>query len=126
VAQSPPRTGSAGRLIVFQRAGTAAGKEMLMTTSAPRIRKLRLVATAAAAAGFGGAILATATAAPAPTPTFTAEKCYGVAKAGANDCGSTGNNSCAGTARVNSDPKAWIYVPAGVCNKIVGASLMPR
>jgi uncharacterized membrane protein len=91
-----------------------------------KMHHIRLLASAAVAAGFGGAVLATASAAPAPTPTFTAEKCYGIAKAGANDCGSTGNNSCAGTARVNSDPKAWIYVPAGVCNKIVGASLMAR
>jgi uncharacterized membrane protein len=86
----------------------------------------RLLASAAVIAGFGGAILATAAAAPAPQPTFAAEKCYGIAKAGANDCGSAGNNSCAGTARVASDTKAWIYVPTGVCNKIVNASLMPR
>src|SRR5262249_57311277 len=38
---------------------------------------------------------------PAPAPTFKAEKCYGLAKAGKNDCASTGNNSCAGTSKVN-------------------------
>ena len=97
-----------------------------MTASAKKLLNVRLLTSAAVIAGFGGAILATASAAPAPMPTFSAEKCYGISKAGANDCGSTGNNSCAGTARVNSDPKAWIFVPAGVCNKIVGASLMPR
>jgi uncharacterized membrane protein len=97
-----------------------------MTPSAKKLLNIRLLASGAAIAGFGGALLATAYAAPAPMPTFAAEKCYGIAKAGSNDCGSTGNNSCAGTSRVNSDPKAWIFVPAGVCNKIVGATLAPR
>ena len=63
---------------------------------------------------------------PAPAPTFKAEKCYGIAKAGKNDCASTGNNSCGGSSKVNSDPKAWIYVPAGYCERIVGGSLQPK
>ena len=54
------------------------------------------------------------------------EKCYGVAKAGKNDCASTGNNSCGGTSKLNSDPKAWIYVPAGYCERIVGGSKTPK
>ncbi len=60
---------------------------------------------------------------PSPTPTFTAEKCYGIAKAGANDCASTGSNSCAGTSRVDADPAAWVYVPQGYCERIVGGTL---
>ena len=63
---------------------------------------------------------------PAPAPTFKAEKCYGIAKAGKNDCASTGNNSCGGSSKVNSDPKAWIYVPAGYCDRIVGGTLQPK
>lgn len=59
---------------------------------------------------------------PAPAPSFKAEKCYGIAKAGKNDCASTGNNSCGGTSKLNSDPKAWIYVPEGYCERIVGGS----
>ena len=59
---------------------------------------------------------------PAETPTFKAEKCYGIAKAGANDCASTGNSSCGGTAKINGDKKAWIYMPAGYCERIVGGS----
>jgi len=59
---------------------------------------------------------------PAPAPTFKAEKCYGIARAGKNDCASTGNNSCGGTSKINSDPKAWIYVPEGYCERIVGGS----
>ncbi|MEN8236694.1 MAG: DUF2282 domain-containing protein [Pseudomonadota bacterium] len=52
------------------------------------------------------------------------EKCYGIAKAGKNDCASSeAGTSCQGTATVDSDPNAWIYVPQGVCDKIVGGSL---
>ena len=64
---------------------------------------------------------------PVPPPTaFKKEKCYGIAKAGKNDCASTGNNSCGGSSKLNSDPKAWIYVPAGYCDRIVGGSLQPK
>ena len=63
---------------------------------------------------------------PSPAPTFKAEKCYGIAKAGKNDCASTGNNSCGGTSKANADSRAWIYVPAGYCERIVGGSLQPK
>jgi uncharacterized membrane protein len=80
------------------------------------------------ASAFAAAVAAPslAAAAPAPTPSFQAEKCYGIAKAGQNDCASTGNNSCAGTARVNADPRAWVYVPAGYCDRIANASKTPK
>ncbi|MDP1730399.1 MAG: DUF2282 domain-containing protein [Devosia sp.] len=60
---------------------------------------------------------------PAPAPTFQAEKCYGLAKAGQNDCASTGNHSCAGTSKIDADPASWVYVPAGYCERLVGGSL---
>jgi uncharacterized membrane protein len=63
---------------------------------------------------------------PAPTPQFRAEKCYGIAKARQNDCASTGNNSCGGTSRVDNDPRAWVFVPAGLCTRITGGSLTPK
>jgi uncharacterized membrane protein len=47
------------------------------------------------------------------------EKCYGVVKAGKNDCGAKGH-SCAGQAKKNNDPNEWIYLPTGTCEKIVG------
>lgn len=59
---------------------------------------------------------------PAEMPTWQAEKCYGIAKAGQNDCASTGNNSCGGTSKANADKKAWLFVPAGYCERIVGGS----
>jgi uncharacterized membrane protein len=50
------------------------------------------------------------------------EKCYGVIKAGKNDC-QTSKSACAGTATKDGQKDAWIYVPKGTCDKIVGASL---
>jgi len=52
---------------------------------------------------------------------FQPEKCYGVAKAGQNDC-QTATHSCAGTSTKDRDKSSWIYVPAGTCTKIVGGS----
>lgn len=63
---------------------------------------------------------------PAPEPSFQAEKCYGIAKAGSNDCASTGSNSCGGTSKLDGDPNAWVYVPAGYCERIVGGSKTPQ
>lgn len=50
------------------------------------------------------------------------EKCYGIAKAGRNDCG-TASHNCSGEAKKDGDPKEWILVPTGLCNKIVGGNL---
>jgi len=50
------------------------------------------------------------------------EKCFGVAKAGANDC-KAGAHDCAGMSTVNGDPASFVVVPAGTCDKISGGSL---
>ena len=50
------------------------------------------------------------------------EKCYGVAKAGKNDC-QTAKSSCAGTSKTDKQADAWISVPKGTCEKIVGGKL---
>lgn len=50
------------------------------------------------------------------------EKCFGVVKAGKNDC-ATALHSCAGQSAKDSDPVEWVNVPAGLCNKLVGATL---
>jgi uncharacterized membrane protein len=53
------------------------------------------------------------------------EKCYGIAKAGANDCAdATGTHSCAGQAKVDNDPNEWKYVDKGTCEEM-GGSLKP-
>jgi uncharacterized membrane protein len=53
------------------------------------------------------------------------EKCYGVAKAGQNDCG-TLVHGCAGQATVDNDPAEWKYVPKGSCEKVGGKLNQPK
>jgi uncharacterized membrane protein len=48
------------------------------------------------------------------------EKCYGVAKAGQNDCAAKAH-SCAGQAKMDNDPTEWKYVPKGECEKMGGS-----
>jgi uncharacterized membrane protein len=50
------------------------------------------------------------------------EKCYGVAKAGQNDCG-TARHSCAGKAAKDNAPDEWKYVPKGTCEKVGGKTV---
>ena len=49
------------------------------------------------------------------------EKCFGVAKAGKNDCAANGH-SCAGQAKAVS-AKEWIKLPKGTCERLAGGSL---
>ena len=53
-----------------------------------------------------------------------AEKCYGIVKAGKNDC-QTSAHACAGQAGKDGQGDSWVYVPKGTCEKIVGGSLKP-
>lgn len=46
------------------------------------------------------------------------EKCYGVAKAGENDCKAGAGTSCAGTSKVDYQADAWKMVPKGTCTTI--------
>ncbi|MEQ1953999.1 DUF2282 domain-containing protein [Mesorhizobium sp. CN2-181] len=62
---------------------------------------------------------------PAAQPDFSFEKCYGVVKAGQNDC-QTATHSCAGTSTADNQGDSWIYVPAGTCAKISGGSNEPK
>ena len=49
------------------------------------------------------------------------ERCYGVAKAGQNDCANlSGSHSCAGQAKVDADPGEWKYVAKGTCKDLKG------
>ncbi len=49
------------------------------------------------------------------------EKCYGVAKAGKNDCAANGH-ACAGQSKSDANANEWIYVPTGTCDRLVGGS----
>jgi len=50
------------------------------------------------------------------------EKCFGIVKAGKNDC-QTSSHACAGQNKADGDAMSWIYVPQGTCEKIVGGKL---
>jgi len=50
------------------------------------------------------------------------EKCYGVVKAGMNDCGVGGVHSCANQSAQEGCASEWVYLPKGTCDKIVGGS----
>ena len=52
------------------------------------------------------------------------EKCYGVAKAGKNDCAG-GAHACAGQGTKDKSAKEFIKLPKGTCERIVGGSVTP-
>lgn len=55
------------------------------------------------------------------TPALAAgdkEKCYGISKAGENDCAAGPGTSCAGTATKDYQGDAWKLVAKGTCTKI--------
>ncbi len=69
------------------------------------------------------AALAAAIAVPATVQAQgNVEKCYGIAKAGKNDC-QTDHSSCAGTSKKDGQTDAWLAVPKGACEKIIGGKL---
>jgi uncharacterized membrane protein len=68
-----------------------------------------LAAIMLASIGASAVAVQAANAAPAM------EKCYGVAKAGHNDCKAGAGTTCAGTAAADYQRNAWKLVPAGTC-----------
>lgn len=75
------------------------------------------------AAALAGILSFAATQAIAADKPAADEKCYGVAKSGKNDC-HAGSHSCAGhTAAADGDKAEWIFMPKGLCEKLVGGSL---
>lgn len=51
------------------------------------------------------------------------EQCAGIVKAGRNDC-ATKTNACHSHVTVDGSPDAWIYVPKGTCERLVGAHVV--
>lgn len=49
------------------------------------------------------------------------ERCFGIVKAGLNDCGNTSHH-CSGEAKVDRDKNEWIYLPSGLCKRIAGGN----
>jgi uncharacterized membrane protein len=84
----------------------------------------KLLTTAAFAIIAGSAALA---AGAAHAGKDNMEKCYGVSKAGKNDCANaSGTHSCQAQAKVDGAGDEWVYVPKGTCDKIVGGSTEPK
>jgi len=79
--------------------------------------KSNLTRQALVAAALAGLATASITAAQAEQKV----QCYGVAKAGQNDCASkTGVHSCAGEAKVDNDKGDFKNMPKGTCVKLGG------
>jgi uncharacterized membrane protein len=74
---------------------------------------------------LASAALLAAVQASAADPKAPAEKCYGVAKAGKNDC-QTSKNACSGQVKQDRVPDAWIFLPKGTCERIYGGSLAAK
>lgn len=79
-----------------------------------------IVTTALASIIALGALGAQSTANAADKKDF--EKCYGVAKTGKNDC-KTMSSACAGHSTSDAQKDAFIALPKGSCDRIVGGSL---
>jgi uncharacterized membrane protein len=76
----------------------------------------RLIISSAMASVLALGLLNQAAAQPKPK-----EKCYGIAKAGQNDCANlAGTHTCAGQAKVDKDIGEWKYVAAGTCKELGG------
>ena len=75
----------------------------------------RAMIAAAAASLLSTVLVAT------PAVAQQQEKCYGIAKAGQNDCANlSGSHSCAGQSKVSDDPGEWKYVAKGTCKSMNG------
>lgn len=77
---------------------------------------MSLTVKTVSAAALAGAMASALTLAAVPAQAADdMEKCFGIAKAGQNDCAAEGSNSCAGTSKVDFDPHGWKLVKKGTC-----------
>jgi uncharacterized membrane protein len=77
----------------------------------------RLIVSSALASALALGLMNTASAADSGAK----EKCYGIAKAGQNDCANlSGSHSCAAQTKVDGDPADWKYVAKGTCHNLKG------
>jgi uncharacterized membrane protein len=81
----------------------------------------RLIASSALASVLALGLLSGANA--AGEKAATKEKCYGIAKAGQNDCANlSGTHSCAGQSKADNGADEWKYVAKGTCAQLGGKS----
>jgi len=71
------------------------------------------------ALSVAGAVATALAATVVPAAAQENEKCYGVSKAGENDCAAGPGTTCAGTSTVDYQGNAWTLVPAGTCESTV-------
>jgi uncharacterized membrane protein len=65
--------------------------------------------------------LALGLAGPAAAQQKAKEKCFGISKAGQNDCSNqAGTHSCAGQSKVDFSLDDWKFVPKGSCKELKG------
>ena len=75
----------------------------------------------AIASAIAGAMSLAAIALSAPAVAADTEKCYGISKAGENDCANkAGTHSCAGMSKADFDGGDWKAVPKGTCQEMGG------
>jgi uncharacterized membrane protein len=83
----------------------------------------RLIISSALASVLALGLINTASAADAMGKDSAKEKCFGIAKAGANDCANlSGTHSCAGQTKMDGDIADWKYVAKGTCADMKGTS----
>jgi uncharacterized membrane protein len=80
------------------------------------MRKTHATIAATLAMAVAGSALAANTASAQAKPAM--EKCYGIAKAGKNDCKAGAGTTCAATSKVDYQGNAWKLVKAGTCTSI--------
>jgi len=90
-----------------------------MSTNALKTIALSTIFGAAALAAAGTSVAADESKSMDKAGT---EHCYGIAKAGKNDCASAAH-SCAGQSTKDMGKGEFVAVPAGVCAKIAGGSM---
>ena len=80
--------------------------------------------TSILAAAIGGLVVLSGSVAFAADDSKDAatEKCYGVSKAGKNDCAGAAH-SCQGQSKKDADAKEWVKLPKGTCERLVGGTL---
>jgi uncharacterized membrane protein len=69
------------------------------------------------------ALAGTALASTALAADDSKEQCAGIVKAGKNDC-ATATNACHGHVTSDGNAEAWIYVPKGTCDRILGGRVV--
>jgi uncharacterized membrane protein len=81
----------------------------------------RLIVSSALASVLSLGLVAQAAAQDMSKDTKGKEKCFGIVKAGQNDCANlSGSHSCAGQAKVDGGVDEWKYVAAGTCKSMKG------